>query len=396
MIESHPGSWSVGGYALPDFGITEKIQQYVNPGSALTPSGGSNLYGPNPTTQNNYVAPATVPPGATPPPDTKTSGTTTKTGSVLGTSTNLGNNLEPTPTQPQVNWDEIYKPAFDAMDQAAQSTQSSYSAGLNEATTGTEQRKAELAAEEANRMQNFGNQRSTETKRTEGAVAEARRMASQLLQGLQSQYGGSTGTGAFRGEQLGAAASSNIAGNREALQTAMTGIAQSETALKNKVMELQKKEDDQLEQTKLNLRASLDSELNKIAQTKGQLSVDKGRQRYEALNQYQQAVRDVEARNTAFRQGLYVTAQAHQQALNKMKADPQAVFQAYLKTVNLQPGQALNVGDKSYMPVPTASGAPNWLSGEGTTTGTGIVNIGNNTSTNAQGQKLDQFGNVII
>jgi len=39
------GSWSVGGFRLPEFGITEKIQSVVSPKKPLTAQGGSSLFG---------------------------------------------------------------------------------------------------------------------------------------------------------------------------------------------------------------------------------------------------------------------------------------------------------------------------------------------------------------
>lgn len=308
----------------------------------------------------------------------------------MTTKTNTGNNgqapvqqinnnapMEPTPEGTEINWDEIYAPAFDALNQAEQAQQSSYQQGMGEAQSGYEGRSADLQSEQAARMANFGQQRAGETKRTEGAVAEARRMASQLLQGLQSQYGGSTGTGAFRGEQIGAAATQNIAGNREALQTALTGIANSENALKDKVLGLQNEEDRNLQQSKLGLKAELDKALTSISQSRGQLSVDKGARRQEALSQYRQQVMDVEARNTQFKQTLYTQAQAQAQKLAGFKQSAQDKYSANLKMANLTNGQQISVGNKQFQVTPDSQGDIKYLEGntvavEGDSNGDGI------------------------
>jgi len=358
-----------GSWGTPEFGITEKIQSLFAPQKSYTSSGGSNLF--SSSSANNTTTSVPVPnaysyqtssPGVSQP-------VTQPSGSILGASTSGGTDqqqqapMEPAPDGTEINWDEIYAPAFDALNQAEQGLQSSYQAGLGEATSGTASRKANLASEEQARMENFGQQRTGETKRTEGAISEARRMASQLLQGLQSQYGGSTGTGAFRGEQIGAAATQNIAGNRAALQTALTGIASSETALQQKVLQLQNEEDRGLEQAKLQLRANLDRELGAIASERGKLSVDKGLQRADALQNYRAALADVEARNTQFKQQLYVQAQQQAQKLSTLKQSAQEKYSANLKAANLTNGQQITVGNKVYQPMPTSSGDIQYLEG---------------------------------
>lgn len=45
------GSWSIGGFRLPEFGITERIQNIVQPQAPRTYQGGSNLFGPQPQPQ---------------------------------------------------------------------------------------------------------------------------------------------------------------------------------------------------------------------------------------------------------------------------------------------------------------------------------------------------------
>jgi len=39
------GSWSIGGFKLPEFGLTEKVQSVVRPSAPKTAQGGSNLFG---------------------------------------------------------------------------------------------------------------------------------------------------------------------------------------------------------------------------------------------------------------------------------------------------------------------------------------------------------------
>lgn len=347
----------------------------VNYGQSMGSTAGKYLYsipvlGANQSVMNSgkqaYSAPKTyVPP-------TNNYSYTSPNGAVLGASTQRVPSpqqpdqqapMEPTPQQDNINWDEIYAPAFQALDQAERAYQSSYGADVASTEADTASRKAQLASEEKARLENYGQQRQGETKRTEGAVAEARRMASQLLQGLQSQYGGSTGTGAFRGEQIGSAATQNIAGNREALQTALAGISASENALKDKVLTLQNEEDRNLQTAKLQLKAQLDKALADISGQRGKLNVDKGAQRADALNQYRQLLAEVEARNTQFKQQLYTQAQQQAQKLSQLKMSAQDKYSANLKMANLTNGQQFQVGNTAYQVAPTSEGNIQYLQG---------------------------------
>ena len=47
MAIGHKGSWSIGGFKLPDFGITEAAQRFLQPNKPKTSQGGSNLFGPS-------------------------------------------------------------------------------------------------------------------------------------------------------------------------------------------------------------------------------------------------------------------------------------------------------------------------------------------------------------
>lgn len=88
-MESHPGSWSIFGYQLPDYGLTEKLT------TNRTAQGGSNVLGPQQASEPTYNGPIASYPNKS-------------TGTVLGA--NTSNNPSPTP-QPSNNtpgnyWDD--------------------------------------------------------------------------------------------------------------------------------------------------------------------------------------------------------------------------------------------------------------------------------------------------
>lgn len=89
-MESHPGSWSIFGYQLPDYGLTEKLT------TNRTADNGSNLLGPQQAAAPTYNGPIASYPN-------KSTG-----GTVLGTNTSN----QPTPTRQPANntpgnyWDD--------------------------------------------------------------------------------------------------------------------------------------------------------------------------------------------------------------------------------------------------------------------------------------------------
>ena len=110
---------------------------------------------------------------------------------------------------------------------------------------------------------------------------------------------------------------------------------------------------------------SIDKELANIAQTKGQLAVDKGAKRYDALQNYQSALQAVDARNTAFKQQLYTTAQDHAQKLAELKASVNNKYQVALQSGGLTNGQQITSGGTTYTVVPNSSGTGiQYLSGK--------------------------------
>lgn len=243
--------------------------------------------------------------------------------------------LEQTPQQPSIDYNSIFAPAFEALTQQEQANQSGYEAGLSEAEGGTVQRKAGLESEQEGRLAGFDQQRQEATGQTQSAVEQARRQASELQQGIQARFGGTTGTGRFQSEILGAQATRNIAQNQSALQNTLGKIGQSEESLKTEVTNLINQEDQRLESTKLQLRSQLQQSLADVGREKGRLESEKAQLRINTLNQYQQVLADVNARNTAFKQQLFQQTQQAQSELEKLRSRAQQSYQVNLTPSNL-------------------------------------------------------------
>lgn len=369
-------------------GIQDALQQYGYNRQQLTPlmggerkrgtsvayAFGSGLVGPEqayaadnpPSTSNEklysepFIGPPYDPNKATTTTSTKKTPTTTNTGGGGGSSgPDLSNpvkrteyahslgydswdqyinaNQQQAPQQPSFEdlYGDAFRQAFEAVNQMQGAIQSGYQAELSGAELGTQQRKAELQAEQASRLANFGQQRQEATAQTESVIEQARRQAAELMQGIQARYGGTTGTGRFTSEILGSQATRNIAQNQAALQNAMSKIGLAENELKTKVTSLINQEDQNLQQAKIQLRANLDKSLADISQQRSMLETEKANKRYEILNDYQNRLDEVERYNLDHKRQLEAQYQQAQQEINSLKSQAQQSYQVGLTAPQL-------------------------------------------------------------
>ena len=378
----HTGNWG-----LPEFAMTEAMAgdivptDYTGPGN---PEAYKKINNPSSTTTTS----------------TKKTPTTTNTGGGGGSSgPDLSNpvkrteyahslgydswdqyinaNQQQAPQQPSFEdlYGDAFRQAFEAVNQMQGAIQSGYQAELSGAELGTQQRKAELQAEQASRLANFGQQRQEATAQTESVIEQAeqamrladfarqraeaqgqvgmanqkaeaqtesvieqaRRQAAELMQGIQARYGGTTGTGRFTSEILGSQATRNIAQNQAALrqykaqmdselQNTMSKIGLAENELKTKVTSLINQEDQNLQQAKIQLRANLDKSLADISQQRSMLETEKANKRYEILNDYQNRLDEVERYNLDHKRQLEAQYQQHQIEINMLKQQAQQSY----------------------------------------------------------------------
>jgi hypothetical protein len=153
----------------------------------------------------------------------------------------------------------------------------------------------------------------------EDAASEARRQYSEIQQGLQARYGGTTGTGAFATEQAGSTTLRNIANIRQGVQQAVAGLDEKLVQVKEigriSLQDIESNASDQIAKAKSNLELSLSD----IRRQKGELQSRKAELAANAIQIYQNSVNEVNARNAQFKQGLYVQQQAAEQQLQLAK-----------------------------------------------------------------------------
>lgn len=359
----HIGSWG-----LPDLGITEFIGGVLGGQNApLTAQGGSNIdlsqsaSTPQVMGLNTNIG-SSGPGGAYPiaggAPTSYNQPTGGSYGGTTGGSTGgdiyQGAPLEQSPQGPDVSAvNAAYDQALGALSQAEGAQQDIYNTAIGQAEASGKARRGEAEAEQTRRLGEYGQQRTRETDRTNSAIAEARRQAAQIIQGLQARFGGTTGTGGFSGELVGSSALQNIGANRVSLQQTLGQISQAENNVKDTTAKLL----DQIEQDTLYAKERAGSELKQIladiAGKKGALAVDRANANMQALQNYQSLLSDINARNTQFKQALYQRAQAAQDQVNNFKQSALSNFQATFQDFT---PPTFNVGNKTVSAFPSGSG----------------------------------------
>ena len=236
----HAGSWSVGGFRLPDIGITE----FLKPAQAAGP-GPADVGSSQPTSQSqpqpqpqpqqqqqssgggqpdyNALINRMVSAGHT--PQTALAAIQGQGFEKLAREYGL---LQSAPSQPNIDWDAVYAPAFEAYKNLENTLQSGVNDTIAAITKKGAQQKKELqtflqgeeskyaqekstaqkvkeqALQEAQQTAQLGEQKlkgqakrliGAEEARTQSAIEEARRGAAQAMQALQALYGGSSSAG---------------------------------------------------------------------------------------------------------------------------------------------------------------------------------------------------------
>jgi len=249
--------------------------------------------------------------------------------------------LEQVPEAPQIDWDALYAPAFEAYNQLEQTIRESLPVTEQEIRGEAARTKTGLQTELSSRLGELEQQKAEAQRQTqqvigesktatESAIAEARRQQAQIQQAIQARYGGTTGTGRFASEVLGAEAmrnigkyrtslQQNIAKNTAALQNTLGKVDLAINNLKTEVTSKIADIDSRTQELIARARQSLNERLAEINLKKGELESQKAAQRQDVLQRYRQEVNDIQARNTAFKQQLFRDAQAFANEMQMLK-----------------------------------------------------------------------------
>ena len=259
------------------------------------------------------------------------------------------NNQESIPTQPPIDYsgfDEAIRGLDDAVNAASGETSAQISGLESERANQLNRQQTYLTGEEATAALEENKARqiaSTDTNQQRSALAE-------IIQGLQSLYGGTTGTGRFAGELAGRTAMSNIGQIQTNLANAIEGVRNSIGKIRQNV----KDTIDQISMQTTNLiqkaKAELQTNLASIRVQKGTLQANKAQMANEAMQRYQDTVATINARNAAFKQQVALQQQKFEDQVtlnlqNKVQAaamDNPETVKAFEKLTNDFPGLKLS------------------------------------------------------
>lgn len=303
MAFSHIGSWG-----LPEFGLTEKISDFYNQGR--TSEGGSNILG---ASSSSDLVPQYSDTGETTgtfqqiptytPTTTDTSGDGGGTGgggTTLGTTTETTTDTNNFPSAPETDWDALFAPAFGALDLQQQLLGSEYNVLTQEAEADVGQQLKELETERETRLGGLQARRTQEQQTSESAVSEAKRIGSEIMQGIQSRYGTSTGTGGFAGELIGRETVRNVAGIRQAVQNTMNEIGRAEESIKSEISNKISSLNTWYNNAKKEIGLRLNQQLADISTRRGELEVDKGLKREAAIQEARDFLAQIQLQNNEY------------------------------------------------------------------------------------------------
>lgn len=228
-----------------------------------------------------------------------------------GSSSNAGSDTyESVPGQPDFEgmYGNAFSQAYGALDQAESGYNQQFAADQADIGLQADTQKQGINTTLATQQRNLDKQTEREQLNSESAVNEQRRQFSEMAQGLQARYGGSTGTGAFAETQLGNQVLRAIGENRQTLARTLTDIGDTRNQIygeaQRQLLEIDRRKDIALQQAK----AQLNQNLAEIRGKKGQLAIERTSQMTNAIQNYQALVSSINARNTAWKQQLFTDA----------------------------------------------------------------------------------------
>lgn len=257
---------------------------------------------------------------------------------------NVNDSFEPTPQDSGIDFNALIAPALQALGDAENAAQSSYGADVSEIDANYAKQKGQQEQFVQGEETKAGQQRTSTTQQAESAVNESRRQYSEIQQGLQSLYGGTTGTGAFATELAGRQTLQNVAQLRQNLTNAITQI-DDRLGQVRQVSQLALEDlENQTTAQKQQAKASLDRNLADIRGQRGALESRKAELAMSAMQQYQQLVSEVNARNSSFKQQLAQQALAAEQQLTNARSRAADIAQNYVVDLGSVEKQVTPVG----------------------------------------------------
>lgn len=348
MADTHAGSWTFGGIALPDFGLTEAI------GGNQTSQGGSNII------PNNIQGAVNIGSQLAGSPINIGSGGTS--GQVKGTSTSGGggggggtpppaptgggsggkqnggwyngvqywapgqgptSNAPTNNTAPTINWDDqisaAYQPAIDALNQYQGVLGQGADTDIANIGTNVANQSAKLDTEKQQLTEDAQTQQNTFNQQLQSALQDAIRSYNALRQQGNARFGNGSSAGGAVGElaaqeffrQQGNTQQQQAQGNSQ-FATEFNRIGTFISQAKNDLDTYKNQAIDSIKQ-------NLAQNLNQIAQQRGTIEANKTNARLGVLQNAQQQAAAIQAADTQYRQNLVTsTLSSMQQAAGRV------------------------------------------------------------------------------
>lgn len=263
--------------------------------------------------------------------------------------------LENTQGQVMDEIDAAIQMGMQALDQYQSTIQPSADLQVKEAESSAQLQRNETEAEKASRMGELGGQRTSAEAKTGSAIAESRRMASQLQQGIQARHGGSTHLGGAVSEVMGSQATANISQNRAALQETLGKITQAEEQVKTAATNMLDKINQNLALAKEQALNWVRTAMAEVNSQRASLAGDKAKMRMDVIMHYQDAIASL---NETWRQEQNTITQKAQEASTQLSQWQQSLLPSYSPETQSWTAQGIQLGDTGQQQyyVPTIKG----------------------------------------
>lgn len=301
---------------------------YYNPGTKVNSSTGQAVAAPGPIQSSTYKGPAATANtygsvlGAQAPQPSGNSHINPSTGQW---DDNYFASLQQQPNIPSIDFDALIAPALQALDQQISPLEQSY--GQQEANSN---QRYDLQQQQNTQSlnANLGEVDTAEAKQNriaDDARNSARQQYSEVQQGIQSRYGGTTGTGAFATELAGRQTMQNMGAITKGVQESMGELTNKRIQIRD-VGRLVEKEIENNRSDEINkIRSELQDRVAKIRSDKATLQMQKSQMFIQAQQWASDQINQINARNTAFKQQLFMQQQAADQQLQQQLARGKSV-----------------------------------------------------------------------
>lgn len=223
--------------------------------------------------------------------------------------------LVPQPSGPNLNYD-ISGP-MSGLQAQEQALNSGYNAQISGIDTQLQQAKNEQNQFMQSKENSAAQQNQLQQQGAESAINQARRSYSEINQGLQALYGGSTGTGAFASQVAGSQVEKNIGDTQQNLANIQQQIYGKLDEIKTAGFNALQNYEQQANTAKQIARAGLDQAIAQIRSSEGMLQGQKADALFKEMSHYQDIVQQTNILNAQYQQQVQLQMQ---QANNYLSA----------------------------------------------------------------------------